>query len=231
MLHNLTNLNAVPLFYQNSLLRKGCSMSCFEKIDKFKPVYDKIYQVILFICKLLLVADILITTMSVLGRYVPFIPDPSWSEEVVLTLMSYMAVLSAALAIRRGAHIRMTAFDRFLPKGLLQALDIIADVFVFAFAIIMVVVGMQYASTIGAKGTYVSMPKVSRIWMYLPVPVAGVAMIVFEIESLYSHIKAAVLKTAYQAGAVEDTDEVTEALKMAASEDAENNIKEKEDNQ
>ena len=76
--------------------------------------------------------------------------------------MSYMAVLSAALAIRRGAHIRMTAFDRYLPKKALQALDIIADIFVFAFAIVMLVVGYKYAITIGAKGNYVSMPKVSR---------------------------------------------------------------------
>lgn len=111
-------------------------MSVFEKIDKIKPVYDKTYQVILFICKILLIADILITTMAVLGRYVPFIPDPSWSEEVVLTLMSYMAVLSAALAIRRGAHIRMTAFDRYLPDGLLKVLDIIADLAVMALAIL-----------------------------------------------------------------------------------------------
>ena len=136
----------------------------FEKLDKIKPVYDKAYQICLVICKILLIADILITTMAVLGRYIPFIPDPSWSEEVVLTLMSYMAVLSAALAIRRGAHIRMTAFDRYLPQGLLKALDIIADAFVFAFAIVMVVVGLKYATTIGAKGSYVSMPGVSRIW-------------------------------------------------------------------
>lgn len=87
----------------------------FEKIDKIKPAYDVAYKVVLFICKLLLVVDILITSFAVLGRYVPFIPDPSWSEEVVLTCMSYMAVLSAALAIRRGAHIRMTAFDTYLP--------------------------------------------------------------------------------------------------------------------
>lgn len=195
-------------------------MSTFEKIDKLKPFYDKMYRVILFICKVLLVGDILITTMAVLGRYVSFIPDPSWSEEVVLTLMSYMAVLSAALAIRRGAHIRMTAFDRFLPEGVLKALDIIADLAVFAFAIVMLVVGMQYATTIGAKGTYVSMPKVSRIWMYLPVPVAGIAMIIFEIETLYSHIKSIVLKTGYQSGAVESGDEISEALKKAAEEEA-----------
>ena len=70
---------------------------------------------LLCVLPVLLVVDILITSMAVAGRYIPFIPDPAWSEEVVLTCMSYMAVLSAALAIRRGAHIRMTAFDRYLP--------------------------------------------------------------------------------------------------------------------
>ena len=95
----------------------------FTTLDKIRPAYDFTYKVVLFICKILLIADILITTMSVIGRYVPFIPDPSWSEEVVLTCMSYMAVLSAALAIRRGAHIRMTAFDMYLPKKVVKAVS------------------------------------------------------------------------------------------------------------
>ena len=194
----------------------------FEKLDKIKPVYDGVYKVVLVICKLLLIADILITSFAVLGRYVPAIPDPSWSEEVVLTLMSYMAVLSAALAIRRGAHIRMTAFDRYLPAKVLKVLDILADIMVLAFAGIMLVVGSDYASTIGSKGTYVSMPSVSRIWMYLPVPVAGAAMIVFQLETIYAHIKSIVLKTDYMAGAVEDKDDdVAAALKKAALEEAE----------
>lgn len=166
----------------------------FVTVDKIKPAYDMVYKVVLFICKLLLIADILITTMSVIGRYVPFIPDPSWSEEVVLTLMSYMAVLSAALAIRRGAHIRMTAFDTYLPKGLLKFLDILADIFVFVLAIVMLTVGWKYASTIGAKGSYVSMPFLSRFWMYFPIPVAGVAMIIFELEALYNHVKEIFVK-------------------------------------
>ena len=99
----------------------------FTTLDKIKPAYDVTYKVVLFICKILLIVDILITTMSVIGRYVPFIPDPAWSEEVVLTCMSYMAVLSAALAIRRGAHIRMTAFDVYLPKIAVKVLDILAE--------------------------------------------------------------------------------------------------------
>ena len=67
----------------------------FEKLDKIKPAYDIVYKTVLLICKLLLIADILVVAYQVLGRYVPFIDDPSWTEQVVLTLMSYMAVLSA----------------------------------------------------------------------------------------------------------------------------------------
>ena len=152
------------------------------------------YRVVLFLCKLLLVVDILITTMAVAGRYISFIPDPAWSEEVVLTCMSYMAVLSAALAIRRGAHIRMTAFDRYLPAKVVKSLDIIADLAVLALAVIMITVGWKYATGIGSKGTYVSMPKVSRFWMYFPVPLAGVAMLVFEVEALYNHVKSLFVK-------------------------------------
>ena len=166
----------------------------FEKIDKIKPVYDVADRVVLFICKLLLILDILITTMSVLGRYVPFIPDPAWSEEVVLTCMSYMAVLSAALAIRKGSHIRMTAFDKYLPRWLIKFLDIIADICVCVLAFVMVVVGWKYAQQIGSRGTYVSMPFLSRFWMYFPVPLAGAAMIVFEIEALYNHVKGFFVK-------------------------------------
>ena len=152
------------------------------------------YRVVLFLCKLLLVVDILITTMAVAGRYISFIPDPAWSEEVVLTCMAYMAVLSAALAIRRGAHIRMTAFDRYLPAKVVKSLDIIADLAVLALAVIMITVGWKYATGIGSKGTYVSMPKVSRFWMYFPVPLAGVAMLVFEVEALYNHVKSFFVK-------------------------------------
>ena len=166
----------------------------FEKLDKIRPVYDAVDKIVMVICKLLLIADILITTYQVLGRYVPFIKDPAWTEETILTLMSYMAVLSAALAIRHGSHIRMTALDRYLPKGLIKALDILADVAVFALAVIMMVQGWTYAISIGSKGTYVSMTWLSRFWMYFPVCLAGVAMIVFEIEALYTHVKSVFVK-------------------------------------
>ena len=119
------------------------SSTIFDKIDRIKPAYDMTYKFVLFVCKCLLVIDIAITSMAVVGRYVPFIPDPAWSEEIVLTCMAYMAVLSSALAIRRGAHIRMTALDNYLPKTFVKILDIFADLAVLSLAVIMLVVGWK----------------------------------------------------------------------------------------
>lgn len=161
----------------------------FKTLDKLKPAYDVAYKIVLFICKVLLIVDILIASLVVAGRYISFIPSPAWSEEIILTCMAYMAVLSAALAIRRKAHIRMTAFDKYLPEKLVVFLDIISDIAVLVLAVVMVVVGWKYALQIGQKGSYVSMPNVSRFWMYFPIPVAGVAMFIFQLEVLYNNIK------------------------------------------
>ena len=160
-----------------------------RKLRTIEPLYDLVYKIFMIICKLLLVADILITCWIVLARYIKVIPAPNWGEELILTLMSYMAVLSAALAIKKNAHIRMTAFDRYLPEKMVIALDLLADLAVLALAVVMLVIGWQYASGIGAKGTYISMPWLSKFWQYFPIPLAGVAMIFFEIERIVIDIE------------------------------------------
>jgi len=164
----------------------------FKKLEKIKPVYDWTYKIMLFICKLLLIGDIIITSITVAGRYIPFFTAPHWGEEMVLTLMVYMAVLSATLAIRKRSHIRMTAFDKYLPKKLLLVLDLLADIAVMALGVILVIEGLKVISPTGniAKfAKYSSLPGLSQIWMYLPVTVAGVSMIIFELEQVFLHIE------------------------------------------
>ena len=161
-----------------------------------KKFYDVVYKVVMVICKILLIADILITSFAIVGRYIDFLPDPTWSEEIVLTLMSYMAVLSAALAIRRKAHIRMTSFDKYLSPKLIQVLDLLADVAVFALAVVMLVVGWNYANTVGARGFYPSIPGLSKRYMYYPIPLAGLVMIIFECEQIVDDIRVLMGKEA-----------------------------------
>ena len=174
----------------------------FRALEKIKPVYDWTYKILMFISKLLLIGDILITAWAVTGRYVPFITDPHWSEEIVLTLMVYMAVLSATLAIRRGAHIRMTAFDTYLPKNVLRVSDILADLAVMALGVVLVVYGIKFCnSPLSIRGKYASIPTLSKFWQYLPIPVAGAGMIIFELEQVFRHIEAFFVKDEQKEGA------------------------------
>jgi TRAP-type C4-dicarboxylate transport system permease small subunit len=164
----------------------------FRTLEKIKPVYDWAYKIMLLICKLLLIADIVITSITVAGRYFPFFTAPHWGEEIVLTLMVYMAVLSATLAIRKRSHIRMTAFDKYMPKKLLLTLDLLADIAVLALGAVLLIEGANVVSPTGniAKfAKYSSLPNLSQIWMYMPVPVAGVGMIIFELEQVFQHIE------------------------------------------
>ena len=167
----------------------------FSRIDKAKPVYDMIYKVINIICKVLLIIDVLVTIYMVLGRYLTFIPAPVWGEQIVLTLMVYMTVLSATLAIRRGAHIRMTALDKHINPTVLKVLDLLADAAVIFLGYILLKYGAKVCTSPLAKnGKYDSIPTLSRVWMYLPMPIAGGAMILFELEQVYLHIKAFFVK-------------------------------------
>ncbi len=162
----------------------------FKTLEKIRPLYDWTYKILMFICKLLLIADIVITTWAVLGRYVPFITDPHWSEEIVLTFMVYMAVLSATLAIRKRAHIRMTSFDNKLPKRVIQVMDLLADLAVMALGVVLLIYGIKSVnSPLSMRGHYASLPNLSKMWQYLPVPIAGLGMILFELEQVFLRIE------------------------------------------
>ena len=164
----------------------------FQKLEKIKPLYDWAYKIILFICKLLLIADIIITSWSVAGRYIPFITDPHWSEEIVLTFMVYMAVLSATLAIRKRTHIRMTAFDKYLPAKVITVLDLLADIAVLILGIVLLVQGAKVIDPNGSLAKfakYSSLPNLSQVWQFLPMVVAGAGMILFELEQIFLRIE------------------------------------------
>ena len=163
----------------------------FSIFDKIRPIYSWTYKIVMFLCKILLIVDILVTSMAVAGRYIEFIPDPAWSEQVVLTCMVYMAVLSATLAIRTNSHIRMTVFDQYLPKNVVKTLDVVSDIAVMVLGYILLTKGIEVCqSPLARFGKYESLPWLSRVWMYAPIPLAGGSMMIFEIEQLIDHVKA-----------------------------------------
>ena len=89
----------------------------------------------------------------------------------------------------------MTAFDKYLPKKVLMVSDVLADIAVLALGVVLVIYGINFCnSPLSIRGKYASIPTLSKFWQYLPIPVAGVSMIIFELEQVFQHIEAFFVK-------------------------------------
>ena len=120
------------------------------------------------------------------------------SEDAMTALSLVFPIQNFSNAIAIGFGIGINAMIAlYLGAGDREKAEIAAThgfVLSLVHGVVMMAVGWNYATTLGGRGFYVSMPWLSRFWMYFPVPLAGVAMIIFEIEALYNHIKSIFVK-------------------------------------
>lgn len=58
----------------------------FTTLDKIRPAYDVTYKLVMLLCKLFLIADILVASYTVLGRFCQ-----EWSRKYeVLSFLSFI---------------------------------------------------------------------------------------------------------------------------------------------
>ena len=89
----------------------------------------------------------------------------------------------------------MTAFDKYFPKTLVKVSDLISDLIVLILGVIMLIYGGKVCTGPLARfAKYESIPTLSKMWMYLPVPIAGAGMIIFELEAIYQNIRSFFVK-------------------------------------
>lgn len=146
-----------------------------------KKFYDHIYNVAFIFCKLLFIVMIVITVYVVFGRYVLH-SHPVWGEEVVLLSMTYMALISAALAIRDDSHMKMTVIEYVLPKKAVEVLKLIAFCSIFIFSIFMIVEGTKFTLTM--RLSRLTGLRIATSWQYLSVPLAGLILMLMISEKL-----------------------------------------------
>ena len=150
-----------------------------SKNHGLKNFFDVVYHFFMSLCKILFIIMIVITAYVVFGRYVLH-SHPVWGEEVVLMGLTYMALISAGLAIRREAHMKMTLLDLALSPQVIERLKFTAISAIFIFSLFMIVIGAKF--TWAMRLSRMTGLQIPTSWQYLAVPVSGVviALMCFE---------------------------------------------------
>lgn len=106
----------------------------------------------------------------------------AWSEQAGLVLMVYYILLAAAVGVREGFHIRLSAVADAAPPAVRRWMSLAAHAVVLAFGLAMGWVGIDlclktWAHDIPTLG-------LPRGVAYLPLPAAGWLIALFSLEQL-----------------------------------------------
>ena len=117
---------------------------------------------------LLVVAEIVILFAGVVARYVLHKPL-IWSDELASILFLWLAMLGAAVAFRRGEHMRMTALVARASPGLRAFLDLVATAAALSFLVMIAWPSWEYAY----EESYITTPalQIANIWRAAALPV------------------------------------------------------------
>ena len=170
-------------------------------LDKVKKFFDAVYWFFMTICKIGFIGMVGITTYVIINRY--FIKSAcTWGEPVVLMFMVYMSLISAALAIRKDTHIRMQIVDLFVPKKVICVMRGAAQVLIFFFGVFMIIYGIKFSKLAGRN--IMTGVGIKSMWLYISVPIAGVAMCLMEIERFINFCDRVRRGVTLEGGTIED---------------------------
>ncbi|MGJ5019958.1 TRAP transporter large permease [Bradyrhizobium oligotrophicum] len=130
---------------------------------------------------LLVVAEIVILFAGVVARYVLHQPL-IWSDELASILFLWLAMLGAAVAFRRGEHMRMTAMVARASPGLRAYLDLVATSAALAFLVMIAWPSWEYAY----EESFITTPalQIENIWRAAALPVGIGLMALFALIRL-----------------------------------------------
>src|SRR4051812_7143000 len=125
---------------------------------------------------LLVTAEIVILFAGVVARYALHRPL-IWSDELASILFLWLAMLGAAVAFRRGEHMRMTAVVASARPATRAYLDVVATVAALAFLVMIAWPAWEYAY----EESYITTPalQIQNSWRAAALPVGIGLMALF----------------------------------------------------
>jgi len=129
----------------------------------------------------LVVVESVILLAGIVARYA-FHAPLVWTDELAAILFTWLALLGAAMAFRRGEHMRMTAVIARVPPSQRQFLDVLATALATAFLILILPAAVELAQEEALMLTPAL--EISGAWRAAALPVGAAIMAAFGVLRL-----------------------------------------------
>ena len=135
------------------------------------------------VCCVALSAVATLVFLQVIMRYV-FDTALQWSSELAAIAMVWAVYMGAALCVRERFHIRIMAGVTALPTALGKPVVFLADALCMAFAVMMLVVGVEYLGVLAQYPSRTPRLGIDEFWPQ-SIIVIGYALILLRLVQIY----------------------------------------------
>lgn len=106
----------------------------------------------------------------------------AFPDELIRYLFIWLIFLGAAIALRRNAHAAIGILVEYLPAPLKRGAVMLASLASAVFFAVLIVKGIELTNRVGPQISPAL--EISMAWVYAAVPVSGVFLLVYTIETL-----------------------------------------------
>jgi TRAP-type C4-dicarboxylate transport system permease small subunit len=117
-----------------------------DKTNLLDRMADGLSHFMMIVCVFIFAVMVFSVAYGVLGRYISFIYNPRWTQELAILCMVWLCFLGSGYAIREGLHVRMELINYIVPKKVASALHFLSYVVLLIVNILWIVYGVQTAA-------------------------------------------------------------------------------------
>lgn len=150
-----------------------------------KKILDVIEKILEQISRILIGGIVVIIFYAVVMRYV-FHRPPPWSEELSRFFFIWMIMLSAVLVTREKSHIQIIFLINLLPRKIRFFISNFIRFLMISFCWVMIQQGFKIYPIVAEA--FSPSFGISMGWLYLAIPVTGILMIIYILESIIKSI-------------------------------------------
>jgi len=139
-----------------------------------------------WVCMALMVVLSLDLLLGVFSRYV-MVRTFTWYDEIARGCFVWLTFLGAAVGVKRRAHFRLhIVVDRLSPR-LRQVTVFLFPLVVIVFASVLIQQGLVFLEL--GKFQQTPVMGLSKMWIYVAIPIGGALMILYSLGPLWSAIR------------------------------------------
>jgi TRAP-type C4-dicarboxylate transport system permease small subunit len=153
---------------------------------KIKNALDKLLETLIIVSVAVLTLDVL---WQVFTRFV--LKNPcTWSEELAVFMIIWVALLGSAVALGRGSHLGVDYFVSKLPEKLRIKCEFVVFFLIAAFSLtVFVIGGINLVISILRLGQISPSLGIEVGYVYLAIPISGFFMTLYSLIAMSERLK------------------------------------------